>query len=95
MAQKNKKVGTQQVQGVTLSTMHSAKGLEFEVVFVPSIVEEVIPHKKSETLDQIEEERRLFYVAVTRAKSMLYLSEVSKRHDKKTKRSCFLKELGL
>lgn len=34
MAQKNKKVGTQQVQGVTLSTMHSAKGLEFEVVFV-------------------------------------------------------------
>ena len=95
MAQKNKKVHTQQVQGVTLSTMHSAKGLEFEVVFVPSIVEEVIPHKKSETLDQIEEERRLFYVAVTRAKSILYLSEVSKRHDKKTKRSCFLKELGL
>ncbi len=42
--------------------MHSAKGLEFEVVFVPSIVEEVIPHKKSETLDQIEEERRLFYM---------------------------------
>ncbi len=95
MAQKNKKGNTQQSQGVTLSTMHSAKGLEFEIVFVPSIVEEVIPHKKSETPDQIEEERRLFYVAVTRAKSKLYLSEIAKRHDKKTKRSCFLKELGL
>ena len=95
MAQKNKRNTTEQIQGVTLSTMHSAKGLEFEAVFVPSIVEEVIPHKKSETPDQIEEERRLFYVAVTRAKSILYLSEITKRHDKKTKRSCFLKELGL
>ncbi|NDO46740.1 ATP-dependent helicase [Clostridium sp. MD294] len=95
MIQKNKRSNMEQIQGVTLSTMHSAKGLEFEAVFVPSIVEEIIPHKKSETSEQIEEERRLFYVAVTRAKSILYLSEITKRHDKKTKRSCFLKELGL
>lgn len=91
MTKKNKS----QVKGVTLSTMHSAKGLEFEAVFVPSIVQDVIPHKKSITPEQIEEERRLFYVAVTRAKSILYLSEIAQRHDKKTKRSCFLKEIGL
>lgn len=91
--QKDKKNTT--LQGVTLSTMHSAKGLEFEVVFVPSIVKDIIPHKKSSTAEQIEEERRLFYVAVTRAKSMLYLSEIKQRYDKKLERSCFLKEIGL
>ena len=95
MEQENRKNTEQQIQGVTLSTMHSAKGLEFEVVFIPSIVEEVIPHKKSTTPEQIEEERRLFYVAITRAKSKLYISEITQRHDKKTKRSCFLKEIGL
>ena len=91
--QKDKKNIT--LQGVTLSTMHSAKGLEFEVVFVPSIVKDTIPHKKSTTAEQIEEERRLFYVAVTRAKSMLYLSEIKQRYDTKLERSCFLKEIGL
>lgn len=91
MTKKNKT----QIKGVTLSTMHSAKGLEFEAVFVPSIVQDIIPHKKSVTSEQIEEERRLFYVAVTRAKSILYLSEIAKRHDKKTEKSCFLKEIGL
>lgn len=95
MANKSKIKKGEQAQGVTLSTMHSAKGLEFEVVFVPSIVQDVIPHKKSTTPEQIEEERRLFYVAVTRAKSILYLSEIAKKHDKKTQRSCFLKEIGL
>ena len=93
MEQENRKNTEQQIQGVTLSTMHSAKGLEFEVVFIPSIVEEIIPHKKSTTPEQIEEERRLFYVAITRAKSKLYISEIAQRHDKKTKRSCFLKEI--
>ncbi len=83
------------LQGVTLSTMHSAKGLEFEVVFVPSIVKDTIPHKKSTTTEQMEEERRLFYVAVTRAKSILYLSEIKQRYDTKLERSCFLKEIGL
>ena len=83
------------MQGVTLSTMHSAKGLEFEVVFIPSIIQGVIPHEKNSTQQGLEEERRLFYVAVTRAKSRLYLSEITKRYDKDAQRSCFLKELGL
>ena len=80
---------------VTLSTMHSAKGLEFDTVFIPTVVEEVVPHEKSKTKEEIEEERRLFYVGVTRAKNRLYISEVSERHDKKTKRSRFITELGV
>lgn len=80
---------------VTLSTMHSAKGLEFDTVFIPTVVEEVVPHEKSKTKEEIEEERRLFYVGVTRAKNRLYISEVLERHDKKTKRSRFITELGV
>ena len=82
-------------EGVTVSTMHSAKGLEFQAVFIPSVVEGVLPHEKTETLAQLEEERRLFYVAVTRAKEYLYLSEVKSRHDRDAIRSRFLKELGI
>lgn len=80
---------------VTLSTMHSAKGLEFEAVFIPSMIEGIIPHEKSIDANEIEEERRLFYVGVTRAKTFLSLSEISKRYDHDTVRSRFLTELGL
>ncbi len=80
---------------VTLSTMHSAKGLEFDTVFIPTVIEDVVPHEKSKTKEEIEEERRLFYVGVTRAKNRLYISEVLERHDKKTKRSRFITELGV
>jgi DNA helicase-2/ATP-dependent DNA helicase PcrA len=58
-----------------LSTIHQAKGLEFEVVFVIMLCEGAFPSARSiEVLDGEEEERRLFYVAVTRARSHLYLS---------------------
>ena len=93
--ERNNTASKNKIQGVTLSTMHSAKGLEFEVVFIPSIIQGVIPHEKNCSQDKLEEERRLFYVAVTRAKSRLYLSEITTKYDKKTQRSCFLKELGL
>lgn len=56
---------------VTISTIHAAKGLEWPVVFVPAVYNGSIPHARSEDLD---EERRLLYVAMTRAKSLLYLS---------------------
>ena len=59
---------------VTLMTMHSAKGLEFETVFIVDAVEGVIPHQKSvESPLQLQEERRLFYVAITRTKRYLYI----------------------
>ena len=62
--------------GVTLMTVHAAKGLEFDTVFVTGLEEGLFPHEgmnKDEKRDE-EEERRLFYVAVTRAKKRLYLT---------------------
>lgn len=60
---------------VRLSTIHQAKGLEFDVVFVIMLCEGLFPsHRSLENLDGEEEERRLFYVAVTRAREQLYLS---------------------
>ena len=56
---------------VTISTIHAAKGLEWPVVFVPSAYEGCIPHSRAEDTD---EERRLLYVAMTRAQALLYLS---------------------
>ena len=79
--------------GVALMTMHGAKGLEFRAVFLPTLVEGVVPHEKG--LEQIEEERRLFYVAMTRAAEKLCLSAARKRYDKETKPSRFLAEMGL
>jgi DNA helicase-2/ATP-dependent DNA helicase PcrA len=60
---------------IRLMTMHNAKGLEFEHVFIVGLEQELLPHRMSmETPDEIEEERRLFYVAVTRAKQYLHMS---------------------
>lgn len=63
---------------VSLMTIHAAKGLEFPVVFVVGVNEGLLPHQKSmSTQEELEEERRLFYVAITRAKQLLYLSYAS------------------
>ncbi|WP_457601267.1 ATP-dependent helicase [Hydrogenivirga sp.] len=60
---------------VNLMTIHASKGLEFAVVFLPRLEEEVLPHRSAlEDNSELEEERRLFYVAVTRAKERLFLS---------------------
>lgn len=59
---------------VTLSTIHQAKGLEWPVVFIPHVVEGLIPHFMALKEGMREEERRLLYVAVTRAQTELYLS---------------------
>jgi DNA helicase-2/ATP-dependent DNA helicase PcrA len=59
---------------VRLSTIHQAKGLEWKVVFVIMLCEGLFPHYKAEDVAAIEEERRLFYVAVTRAQDELYLT---------------------
>ncbi|CAM1501949.1 Fc.00g039330.m01.CDS01 [Cosmosporella sp. VM-42] len=69
-AQKDDK-STPQKSLVTISTIHAAKGLEWPIVFVPSVYTGSIPHSRSEDTD---EERRLLYVAMTRAKALLYLS---------------------
>ncbi|MEF9959950.1 MAG: ATP-dependent helicase [Niameybacter sp.] len=80
-------------QGISLSTMHSAKGLEFQAVFLIDIVDGIIPHNKSLGELQLEEERRLFYVGLTRAKKHLYLMIPKSRHQKKTESSPFVLEM--
>lgn len=66
----NSNAGKEQC-GVHIMTYHASKGLEFDTVFLPDCNEGTIPYRKSSTQEQIEEERRLFYVAMTRAKERL------------------------
>ncbi|MDO4452786.1 MAG: ATP-dependent helicase [Lachnospiraceae bacterium] len=77
-------------EGVSLSTMHCSKGLEWEHVFIIDCVEDVCPFKKAETEMEIEEERRLFYVAMTRAKKHLYMYAYKEKGKKEIKKSPFL-----
>ncbi len=65
-------------------TIHAAKGLEFDTVFVIQANEGRIPYKKAEKAEEIEEERRLFYVAMTRAKNRLVFSYVKIKGGKKS-----------
>ena len=75
------------VHGVHLLTLHRAKGLEFEAVFLPCLQEKELPSKQARTEAELDEERRLFYVGLTRAKRLLWLSWWGKR-------SRFVTELG-
>ncbi|MEJ7553189.1 MAG: ATP-dependent helicase [Aquificaceae bacterium] len=60
---------------VKISTIHASKGLEFDVVFLPRLEEGILPHEKAkESQEEIEEELRLFYVAITRAKELLFMT---------------------
>lgn len=66
---------------VNLMTIHSSKGLEFEMVFIAGVEEKLLPHANSKSPDEIDEERRLMYVGMTRAKKNLYLTSCLSRHD--------------
>ena len=78
---------------ITLMTMHGSKGLEFHTVFIVGANEKVVPYKKAETPEEIEEERRMFYVAMTRAKKRLVISYVLEKHGKHMEPSRFVNEL--
>ena len=69
-------------EGISVITMHGAKGLEFDHVFLPDVNEGVIPEKKCTTLEELEEERRLLYVAITRAKNHLHIYCTEERNRK-------------
>ncbi len=70
---------TEDGDAVTLMTLHSAKGLEFPVVFLVGMEEGIFPHNMSLMEDNLEEERRLCYVGITRAKDRLYITNAKRR----------------
>ena len=93
LKEQNKKNGEK--EGVNLMTMHAAKGLEFDTVFVIETNEGSCPYKKATANEEIEEERRLFYVAMTRAKRKLVISYVKGKNGKDLLPSRFVSELLL
>ncbi|WP_428911409.1 ATP-dependent helicase [Niallia sp. Krafla_26] len=99
MAAMNKEIKKQSKQrkdGITLSTIHRSKGLEYKIVYIIGSVDGSLPHDfaleslREGDLEPLEEERRLLYVAVTRAKEALYLSVPQHWRGKKAKPSRFL-----
>ena len=65
---------------VNLATVHSAKGLEYKVVFIVGMEEGVFPISRADNKAELEEERRLFYVAITRAKEKLFITRARSRY---------------
>ena len=90
-----KQQGRQEKKGMQLLTMHGAKGLEFQVVFLLDANEGNMPHRRAALPAQIEEERRLFYVAMTRAKRYLHICYVRERFHREMSPSRFVKETGV
>ena len=78
---------------VKLMTIHSSKGLEFDAVFISCASNEVIPSAVSMRLGDIEEERRLFYVAVTRARKELYILRYNRLYGGQLEESTFIKNI--
>lgn len=82
-----------ETNAVSMLTMHGSKGLEYDVVFIIGANETLIPHKKAAAPDEIEEERRMFYVAMTRARKRLTISYTKERNGKNLSQSRFVSEL--
>lgn len=78
---------------VVFCTMHGSKGLEYETVIIPDVNEGIIPSARIKTEDDLEEERRVFYVAMTRAKQKLYIYYLLNSKEKRITQSRFIDEL--
>lgn len=83
-----------QIDAVNIVTMHASKGLEWKIVILPDVNEGVVPHKKAVTDAELEEERRMFYVAMTRAKERLFIFYVYEKEAGNLLPSRFLDELN-
>lgn len=79
-------------EGVVLSTMHASKGLEYDTVYIIDANEGITPHEKAVLEEDIEEERRLFYVAMTRAKNQLLICCTKEKFNKAQEPSPFIME---
>ncbi len=75
------------------TTLHSSKGLEFPIVFILDVNEGSIPHRKAVLDVDVQEERRMFYVGMTRAKERLHLYYVKEKYGKPVEVSRFIEEL--
>ncbi|MBS5883057.1 MAG: ATP-dependent helicase [Lachnoanaerobaculum sp.] len=80
--------------GVRLMTFHSSKGLEFDIVYIIDVNEGSVPYKKAKGTDEIEEERRMFYVAMTRARHKLFICYCKENFGKSIGTSDFIVELS-
>ena len=80
-------------KGIRFMTYHSAKGLEFDEVFLPDCIEGIIPDGRAKKPEEIEEERRSFYVALTRARKGIHIYVTKTRYSKKVYPSRFIPEL--
>lgn len=89
----NKQDKKDDIDKVKLMTVHRSKGLEFPVVFVAGVGQDLMPHRNAVTEENIEEERRLMYVAMTRAKRYLYMSYTETYQQREGGMSMFLEEL--
>lgn len=81
-------------KGVRLMTFHSSKGLEFDIVYIIDVNEGSVPYKKAKGVDEIEEERRMFYVAMTRARKKLFICYCVENFGKSIGKSDFVIELS-
>ena len=86
---------TGSTDGVLLSTIHGAKGLEFDLVYLVDACENILPVRAAVSAEQIEEERRLCYVAMTRARAELKICTISRFHAHEMQPSRFLREAGV
>ncbi len=91
--QRQKEFAKQNPDAVSFMTMHGSKGLEFHTVFVIGANEGISPYKKAETKDEMEEERRMFYVAMTRAKKRLVITYTKEKNGKAIDPSRFVQEV--
>lgn len=89
----NQKIKERNKEKIQLMTMHASKGLEFQSVYIIHANEGEIPYQKAQTEEEIEEERRTFYVAMTRAKDRLEISYLLEKHERSMKSSRFVNEI--